>query len=52
MAAGLSLEEAVDKPVVLTVINSNSPRRLDGPMGEGLRTYSTYGQPSRRHRSH
>ena len=45
MAAGLSLEEAVDKPVVLTVINSNSPRRLDGPMGEGLRTYSTYGQP-------
>ena len=45
MAAGLSLEEAVDKPVVLTVINSTSPRRLDGPMGEGLRTYSTYGQP-------
>ena len=25
MAAGLSLEEVVDKPVVLTVINSNSP---------------------------
>lgn len=45
MAAGMSTEEVVDKPVVLTVINSNSPRRLDGPMCEGLRTYATYGQP-------
>jgi trimethylamine--corrinoid protein Co-methyltransferase len=37
--------EAIDGvPVVTTVINSNSPLRLDGPMGEGLTEMARAGQ--------
>jgi trimethylamine--corrinoid protein Co-methyltransferase len=34
-----------ERPGVLTVINSNSPLRLDGPMSEGLAAFAAAGQP-------
>ncbi len=33
------------RPATLTVINSNSPLRLDGPMSEGLTAFAAAGQP-------
>lgn len=35
----------VREPSAMTVINTNSPLRLDGPMGDGLIAMATYGQP-------
>jgi trimethylamine--corrinoid protein Co-methyltransferase len=32
-------------PVLMTVVNSNSPLRLDGPMSEGLIAMAEHGQP-------
>ncbi len=46
--AAISLETSVDaladEPAVMTVINSNSPLRLDIPMGEGLVEIARAGQ--------
>jgi len=40
-----SREELKQNPAALTVINSNSPLRLDVPMGEGLVAMARAGQP-------
>ncbi len=42
---GVDRETLVREPSAMTVINTNSPLRLDGPMGEGLIEMATYGQP-------
>jgi trimethylamine--corrinoid protein Co-methyltransferase len=42
---GQSREELKNSPATLTIINSNSPLRLDIPMGEGLCAMSRAGQP-------
>ena len=45
MARGLPLEEAIAAPGCGTVVNVNSPRRLDGPMGDGLIAMAELGHP-------
>jgi len=45
IAYGLTRDEMAQRPVTLTVINSNSPLRLDIPMGEALTAMSAAGQP-------
>ncbi|MRG54435.1 methyltransferase [Phyllobacterium sp. SYP-B3895] len=42
---GQTREELRAKPAALTVVNSNSPLRLDIPMGEGLCAMARAGQP-------
>src|SRR5689334_23882452 len=42
---GKTREELRASPVTLTVVNSNSPLRLDIPMGEGLAAMAKAGQP-------
>ncbi|MDI7862120.1 trimethylamine methyltransferase family protein [Rhizobiaceae bacterium n13] len=42
---GQTRDELRQNPATLTVINSNSPLRLDIPMGEGLIAMSRAGQP-------
>jgi trimethylamine--corrinoid protein Co-methyltransferase len=42
---GRTREELKTKPVTLTIVNSNSPLRLDIPMGEGLAAMARAGQP-------
>ncbi|MCP3674073.1 MAG: trimethylamine methyltransferase family protein [Gammaproteobacteria bacterium] len=46
MAMGLTPDDIVNKPIVATVINTNSPLQLDIPMAQGLITMAKYGQPS------
>lgn len=43
-ALGVSLEDALRRPVTMGVINTNSPRQLDIPMAEGLMTLAEHGQ--------
>jgi len=45
ISRGISREQMVDSPGVVTIINVNSPRRLDGAMAEGLMTMAEMGQP-------
>ncbi|HWT97703.1 MAG TPA: trimethylamine methyltransferase family protein, partial [Terriglobales bacterium] len=45
IAYGMSREDMAARPVTLTVINSNSPLKLDIPMGEALTAMSLAGQP-------
>ncbi|MBT6205868.1 MAG: trimethylamine methyltransferase family protein [Rhodospirillaceae bacterium] len=45
IALGTDRAGLLERPAILTVINSNSPRRLDGPMSEGLMAYAEAGQP-------
>jgi trimethylamine---corrinoid protein Co-methyltransferase len=45
IALGQSRDELRRKPATLTVVNSNSPLRLDIPMGEGLIAMARAGQP-------
>ena len=45
LARGISRDELAEKPGLLTVINTNSPRKLDGPMAEGLMRMAALGQP-------
>ncbi len=45
IARGLSLEQLADSPSVLTVVNVNSPRRMDGEMADGLMAMAEHGQP-------
>ena len=44
IARGLSRDEMIDSPGVLTNINCNSPRRYDSTMCEGLMAMADYGQ--------
>lgn len=46
MAMGCDIEDIIDKPVVTTVINTNSPLQIDIPMAEGLMELAKWGQPS------
>jgi len=45
ISRGLTLEEVAENPGVLTVINVNSPRRMDGEMADGLMAMAEHGQP-------
>ena len=42
---GVDRDTLAREPSAMTVINTNSPLRLDGPMGDGLIAMATYGQP-------
>ncbi len=42
---GVDRDTLVREPSAMTVINTNSPLRLDGPMGDGLMEMAQYGQP-------
>ena len=42
---GVDRETLVREPSAMTVINTNSPLRLDGPMGDGLIQMARFGQP-------
>ncbi|MEO8273932.1 MAG: trimethylamine methyltransferase family protein [Chloroflexota bacterium] len=35
----------ISEPSLMTIVNSNSPLRLDGPMSDGLIEMATWGQP-------
>ncbi len=45
ISLGKSREQLKAEPATLTIINSNSPLRLDIPMGEGLCAMARAGQP-------
>ena len=42
---GIDRDELARSPSVMTIINSNSPLRLDGPMSDGLIEMAIHGQP-------
>lgn len=42
---GVDRDTLVREPSAMTIINTNSPLRLDGPMADGLMEMATYGQP-------
>ena len=42
---GLRLEQMPDHAGLLTIVNTNSPRRVDGPMLQGLMEMARLGQP-------
>lgn len=44
LARGVDRDALVAEPSLMTVINSNSPLRLDGPMSDGLIEMSIHGQ--------
>ncbi|GIK98850.1 MAG: methyltransferase [Alphaproteobacteria bacterium] len=44
LARGLTREELAEKPGLLTVVNTNSPLRVDGAMLDGLMAMSAAGQ--------
>jgi trimethylamine--corrinoid protein Co-methyltransferase len=46
ISRGLTLEEIVDDPCVLTIISVNSPRRFDEAMTDGLMAMAEHGQPA------
>ena len=45
LARGLTREQAVGDPCVLTIISVNSPRRFDEAMSDGLLAMAEHGQP-------
>ncbi len=45
LARGVDREQLIREPSLITIINTNSPLRLDGPMSEGLIEMATWGQP-------
>ena len=45
LARGVDLETLKSEPSVNSVVNTNSPLRVDGPMLEGLIEMAQYGQP-------
>ena len=45
IARGVSRDDLIREPSTMTVINSNSPLRLDGQMSEGLIEMALNGQP-------
>jgi trimethylamine--corrinoid protein Co-methyltransferase len=44
LARGVSPEDLAAEPSLITIINTNSPLRLDGPMGDGLIALAEAGQ--------
>jgi trimethylamine--corrinoid protein Co-methyltransferase len=44
IARGATHDELIDSPAVISNINVNSPRRVDGPMAEGLMALARHGQ--------
>ena len=42
---GVTPDDLLREPSLMTVINTNSPLRLDGPMGDGLMEMALHGQP-------
>jgi trimethylamine--corrinoid protein Co-methyltransferase len=44
LARGIDRDELAEKPGLLTMINTNSPLRMDGPMSEGLIEMARAGQ--------
>ena len=42
---GVSRDELAREPALITIINTNSPLRLDGPMSDGLIEMALHGQP-------
>ncbi|MBI2780906.1 MAG: trimethylamine methyltransferase family protein [Chloroflexi bacterium] len=42
---GIDRDTLVREPSLMTIVNSNSPLRLDGPMSDGLIAMATLGQP-------
>jgi trimethylamine---corrinoid protein Co-methyltransferase len=45
LARGVDRATLVREPSLMTIVNSNSPLRLDGPMSDGLIEMATWGQP-------
>ena len=45
LARGIDRDELVRRPSLITIINTNSPLRLDGPMSDGLIEMTLHGQP-------
>ena len=45
IARGVDLDTLKGEPSVVTVVNTNSPLRVDAPMSEGLIEMAEYGQP-------
>ncbi|HYC07011.1 MAG TPA: trimethylamine methyltransferase family protein [Candidatus Binatia bacterium] len=45
LARGVDRDTLAREPSLMTVINTNSPLRLDGPMGDGLIEMALHGQP-------
>ncbi|HSK52753.1 MAG TPA: trimethylamine methyltransferase family protein [Clostridia bacterium] len=45
LARGIDRDRLVREPSLITIINTNSPLRLDGPMSDGLIEMATWGQP-------
>ncbi len=45
LTRGIDRDALVREPSLMTVINTNSPLRLDGPMGDGLMEMALHGQP-------
>jgi trimethylamine--corrinoid protein Co-methyltransferase len=45
ISRGVDRERLIAEPSLITIINTNSPLRLDGPMSEGLIEMATWGQP-------
>ena len=42
---GVDRDTLVREPSLMTIVNTNSPLRLDGPMSDGLIEMATWGQP-------
>jgi len=45
MARGIDTDQLKREPSIMTVVNTNSPLKVDVPMLDGLMTMSEYGQP-------
>ncbi|MFI5226582.1 MAG: trimethylamine methyltransferase family protein [Candidatus Limnocylindrales bacterium] len=45
LSRGIDRDQLAREPSLMTVINTNSPLRLDGPMGDGLIEMAMHGQP-------
>ena len=45
LVRGVSRDDLVRAPSLITIINTNSPLRLDGPMSDGLIEMALHGQP-------
>ncbi len=45
LVRGVTRDDLVREPSLMTIINTNSPLRLDGPMSDGLIEMAVHGQP-------
>ncbi|HEX7347043.1 MAG TPA: trimethylamine methyltransferase family protein, partial [Candidatus Limnocylindrales bacterium] len=45
LVRGVSRDDLLAEPSLMTIINTNSPLRLDGPMSDGLIAMAEHGQP-------